>query len=232
MNARSLVLSSFLRMYRPQMLWLAGFLIVGVGLADAVVVRFADPPFSLWMFVAGSAVKYWLGVVGVTLVAVHLRQFVAAGITRRDFIVGGLLFGVLLAVAFALLVPVGHGFEYALRGGADGVPAGYPHWSPSVAVSEFGHVLPSCLAYLVTGAAAGAGFYRFGAWGGLALLVPALVPVAAAEGLLGLGDNGEVLTRLVPYGVALAVSLLATVLGAVLYHRELRHTAIRSAPMG
>jgi hypothetical protein len=229
---KTMVLTSFLRMYRPQMLWFAGFLVVGVGLADAVVARFTDPPFSLWMFIAGSAVKYWLGVVGVTLVAVHLRQFVAAGITRRDFIVGGLLFGVVLAVAAALLVPVGHGFEYALRGGAGGVPADYPRWSVPVAVSEFGHVLPSCLAYLVAGAAAGAGFYRFGAWGGLPLLIPALVPVAAAEGLLGLGDNGEVLTRLVPYGIALAVSLLATVLGVVLYHRELRHAAIRSGPVG
>jgi hypothetical protein len=226
------VLTTILRMYRPTMLWFAGFLVIGIGIADAVVDRFAEPPFSLWMFVAGSAVKYWLGVVGVTLVAVHLRQFVAAGITRRDFIAGGLLFGALLAVAFALLVPVGHGVEYALRGAADGVPADYPQWSASVAASEFGHVLPGCLAYLVTGAAAGAGFYRFGAWGGLALLIPALVPVAAAEGLLGLGDNGEVLTRFLPYGVALAVSLLATVFGAVLYHRELRHVAIRSAPMG
>jgi hypothetical protein len=232
LNARSMVLTSFLRMYRPQMLWFAGFLVVGVGLADAVVARFADPPFSLWMFIAGSAVKYWLGVGGVSLVAVHLRQFVAAGITRRDFIVGGLLFGVLLAVAAALFVPVGHGVEYALRGGADGVPVDYPQWSLSVAVSEFGHILPSCLAYLVAGAAAGAGFYRFGAWAGLLLLVPALLPVAASEGLLGLGDNGEVLTRFLPYGAALAVSLLATALGVVLYHRELRRVAIRSAPMG
>ncbi|MEV4709190.1 hypothetical protein [Actinoplanes sp. NPDC049316] len=226
------VLTTLLRMYRPTLLWFAGFLVVGVTVIDAVVGRFAEQPFSLWMFVAGSAVKYWLGVVGVTLVAVNLRQFVAAGITRRDFIAGGLLFGVLLAVAFALFVPVGHGFEYALRGGADGVPTDYPQWSPGVAVSEFGHILPSCLAYLVAGAAASAGFYRFGAWGGLPLLVPALVPVAASEGLLGLGDNGEVLTRFLPYSAALAVCLLVTVLGVVLYHRELRHVAIRSAPMG
>ena len=232
MNPRRMVLGSILQMYRPMVLWFAAALVVFVALTEIVIVQFADPPFSLWMFIAGSGVKYWFGVVGVMSVAAHLRLFVAAGITRRDFLAGSLLFGVLAAIAFAVFVTAGHGVEYVLRGGADGVPPAYPDWSPAVALREIGHILPSCLAFLVAGATASAGFYRFGAWIGLLLVIPALLPMAVSEGLLGIGDKGEVVSRFLPYGVAFAVSLAVTALGALVYRRELRDVAIRATPLG
>jgi len=232
MNARRTALAAFLRIHRPIALWFAAGLVIFVALADVVILQFTDPPFSLWMFMAGSGVKYWFGVVGVMMVATHLRQFVAAGITRRDVLAAGLFLGVLAAVAFAVFVAAGHGVEYALRGGADGVPPAYPDWSPAVALREVGHILPSCLAFLVAGATAAAGFYRFGAWIGLPLVVPALLPIAVSEGLLGIGEKGEVLSRFLPFGAAFAASLVVTVLGALALRRAVSDVAIRSGAMG
>jgi hypothetical protein len=220
-----------LRLYRPIVLWFAGALVFFVGLADVVILQFTDMSFSLWMYIGGSAVKYWSGVVGIMLVATHLRQFVSAGVTRRHFLTGGLLFGVLAAVAAAVFITLGHGVEYALRGGADGVPASYPDWSAAVALRELGHILPSCLAFLIAGATAAAAFYRFGAAIGLALVTPAVLPIAVSEGLLGIGEKGEVLSRFLPYGVAFAVSLTVTAVGALALRRAVSDIAIRSAPV-
>jgi len=172
-------------------------------------------------------VKWWLRVIGVLLVSMHLRQFVANGITRHDFLAGTAIFGLLTAVLFALAVPVGHGVEQLLMGLGGPLPARYPTTSFGTGVREFGHVLPGSVAFLVTGAAAAAGFYRFGAWGGLALLPVALLPVAAAESLLGVDEHGDFDVRFVPYTVALLISLVAIVAAVLLYHRELRDVAIR-----
>ncbi|MEV4638605.1 hypothetical protein AB0J80_14760 [Actinoplanes sp. NPDC049548] len=223
------VLSTLLRMYRPILLGFGATLVVGLGLVDLAFGLLTEPGFSLWMFVAGSAVKYWLGVIGVMLVTLHLRQFVAAGVTRRTVVAGGAAFGVLVSVGVAVLIPLGHGLEDKALGA---VSADYPAWSPPVAVGEFGHVLPVCLAFFVSGAAVAAGFYRFGAGIGLALLVPAVLPGLLAEELLGNGGSGEVLTRDLPYPGALAVSLGVTVLGALLCQREMRDVAIRRAKTG
>ncbi|MFI7600818.1 hypothetical protein [Actinoplanes sp. NPDC049681] len=225
MNTRT-VLGSLLRRYRPVFLWTSATLLVGVGIGDAVLGTVADPAFSLWMFVAGSAVKYWLGVLGVMLVVSHLRHFAAAGVTRRALIVGGSVFGVLVCLGVGVLVPLGHGLENAAVGA---VSAGYPAWSPAVALSEFGHLVPTCLAFFVSGAAAAAGFYRFGAGGGLLVVLPAVLPGIVSEELLGLGGSGEVLTRDLPYAAAVVVSLAVTGLGGLLYQRQMRDVAVRRA---
>ncbi|MEV8505505.1 hypothetical protein AB0368_11845 [Actinoplanes sp. NPDC051475] len=225
MNART-VLMTLLRMYRPILLWFGATLVVGVAIGDLVLDIFAEPAFSLWMFVAGSAVKYWLGVIGVMLVSLHLRQFVAAGVTRRALIAAGLALGVLVSLGVGVLITLGHGLEDR---SFSTVGAGYPAWSPSVAVSEFGHVFPTCLAFFVSGAAAAAGFYRFGAWGGLAVVVPAILPGLLSEELLGISGTGGVLTRNLPYAAALAVSFGVSVLGGLLYQWLIRDVAIRRA---
>ncbi|BCJ54652.1 hypothetical protein Asp14428_61270 [Actinoplanes sp. NBRC 14428] len=223
MNAHT-VLLTLLRMYRPIFLWFGATLVIGVGIADLVLGAVTEPAFSLWMFVAASAVKYWVLVIGVILVSTHLRQFVAAGVTRRALVTGGLIFGVLTSLAVAVLVPLGHGLEDALLGE---VAAGYPAWSPRLGLGEFGHVLPSCLAFFVSGAAVVAAFYRYGAWRGLPLLVPALLPALVTEGLLGLGGNGELLTRFLPYAAAVTVSVGLSLVGAMLYRRVMRDVTIR-----
>jgi hypothetical protein len=227
MSPRMLVAVNLLRIYRPLALWFWAAMVVGVAIGMTVVTRLTDPTFSLWLVVAGAAAKYWLGVVGVLVVSMHLRQFVANGITRRDFLAGAALAGLLVAFLFALAVPLGHGAEQLLLSSGGPVPERYPTTSFGTGLREFGHILPASLAFLVTGAAATAGFYRFGAWGGLALLPLAMLPVVAAEALLGVDEHGGFDVRFVPYAAAALITLAATALGGLLVRREMHAVAIR-----
>jgi hypothetical protein len=215
------------RIYRPVVLWFVIVLIVGIAVAEAVVTRFTEPNFSLWLLVAGAAPKYWLMVIGIVLVTMQLRQYVSNGVTRRDFRTGAGAFGLILAVLFALWVPLGHGIESALLGMDGDLPAGYPPFSMAVAVREFGYALPGALAFLAAGIAVSAGFYRYGLWPGLLVLVPGVLPVVATEAFLGIDDHGGLSTLFVPYAVALALTLVVTVLAAVVNHLLLRDVAIR-----
>jgi len=227
MNPPLLVALNLLRIYRPIALWFWATMILCVGVGMTAVTMLTDPAFSLWLVIAGAAAKYWLSVVGVLLVSLHLRQFVANGITRHDFLAGAAIAGVLVAVLFAAAVPLGHGGEQLLMSLGGPLPAGYPTTSFGVALREFGHVLPAALAFLVTGGAASAGFYRFGAWGGLALLPLAVLPVGAAEALLGVNEEGGFDVRFVPYAAAVLITLAVTALAGWVYQRELRDVAIR-----
>jgi hypothetical protein len=228
MNATSLLVTKTLfRVYRPVALWFVGFLVVGAAIAEAVITRFTEPGFSLWLLVAGTAPRYWLLVVGIMLVTMHLRQYISNGVTRRDFLAGAGVFGLILAVLFALWVPLGHGVESALLGLEGRLPAGYPAFTLSVALREFGYALPGSLAFLVAGVAISAGFYRYGPWAGFLVLLPGALPVVATAAFLGIDEQGDLAARFVPYAVALAVSLVVTALAAAVYHRTLRDVPIR-----
>jgi hypothetical protein len=227
MTQRGKVFTGLRRIYGPVGIWFWCTLIAGVAIADVIIATVADPGFSLWLTIAGSAAKYWLGVIGVMLISMNLRFFVAGGITRRDFLAGAGLFGLLASLVFAALVPLGHGVEAALRGLTGPLPADYPRFSATVALGEFAHELPSCLAFLVAGAAVTAGFYRFGALRGFALLIPGLLPVTVAEVLLGIDEPGKLGARFVPVVVAVLLSLAVTAFGVWLNQQTLRHTAIR-----
>jgi len=230
MSPRRLVTSELLRIYRPVVLWFLAVMILCAGIGMTAVSRVTDPTFSLWVMIFGTASKCWLVAVGAVLISLHLRQFVTNGITRRAFMAGSALFGLLAVVLFALAVPLGHGVEQVLLGIGGPLPPGYPTVSAGAAAGEFGHVLPSSLAFLVAGAAISAGFYRFGALGGLALIIPSVLPIGVAEALLGADGKGRFDTGPVPYAVALLISLAVTALAALLFHRATRHVAIRPAP--
>jgi hypothetical protein len=227
MSPRGLVALNLLRIYRPVALWFWVTMIVCVAIGMTVVSRLTDPTFSLWLVVAGAAAKYWLGIVGMLLVSLHLRQFVANGITRHDFVAGAAIAGVLVAVAFAAAVPLGHAAEQLLLDLAGPLNPQYPATSPGIALREFGHVLPAALAFLAAGAAAAAGFYRVGVWGGLALLPIAVLPAVAAEALLGVNEEGGFEVRFVPYAAAALITLAMTALGALLFQRAVRDVPIR-----
>jgi len=227
MSPRLLVAAALIRRHRSVAVWFWATMILFIGIGMTVLDQVTDPTFSLWLVVAGAAAKYWLGVIGVLLVSMHLREFVANGITRHDFLAGAAIVGVLVAVLFSLAVPLGHGAEQLLLSIGGPLPERYPTTSFSIALQEFGHVLPAALAFLVTGAAAAAGFYRFGAWGGLALLPLALLPLAAAEALLGVDEHGGFEVRFVPYAAAVLITLAVTGLGGLLFQREVRDVAIR-----
>ncbi|MFI5491005.1 hypothetical protein [Actinoplanes sp. NPDC051859] len=229
MNGTRAVFGALLRRYRLPLLIAGLVLAVGVVISSLVVGARIDPSFSPWMVVAGSVVKYWLFAFGVLLVAGHLRLFAAAGLTRRAVLTGGAVLGVLSAIAAAVLTALGHGLESALIGD---VSPGYPAWSVAGAVAELGHLLPICIAFFVSGAAAAVGFYRFGAWRGLPLAVPAALPLVVAEELLGVDGSGQVLTRVLPYAAGLPVSLAVTLLGALLCYWLTHGAPIRRPAMG
>ena len=222
------VAKSLWKTYRPVMFWFWGIITAVSVLATAIVATVTDVQFSFWVLIAGQASKWWLLVLGTLLVAVHLKLFIANGLTRRAFLLGSGLFGLLGAVAFAALVPIGHGVERLVWTAFGTPPADYPDLSMALALREFGHFLPGGLACLVTGVAVAAGFYRYPWWAGLLLVVPGAVPLLAAEGLLGLYEAPTVpVTRLLPFAGALAVSLVLTALGALMARQVLHDVAIR-----
>ncbi|MFI5931353.1 twin-arginine translocation signal domain-containing protein [Actinoplanes sp. NPDC051494] len=223
MNPRRLVLAGLWRNYRPVLTGFMAVLITGVIVGDIIASRVTDPAPGMWMFFT-TAFRYWLGIVGCVTVAVHLRQFVASGITRRDFLAGAALIGVMGAVFYAVVVPLGHGIEYALHGGTG--------FSASIALREFALTLISCMAAFVTGAAATSGFYRYGTRGGLIFLIPALLPAAVAEILFTLDGDGQLMVRFIPYPVAILVSLAVTALVGRLTRQELHEVAIRRSALG
>jgi hypothetical protein len=208
------VLATLLRLYRLIALGFVSAVVLVTGVGDALLSRSEAVPYSLWMTIAATGVKYWLGVVGVMLVTLQLRPFVAAGVTRRAYLRGAGLFVLTAAAGLTVLVVAGHAIEEAILPRA----ASYPVLTGSSVVPELAHVFVTVLAYAASGVAITAGFYRWGPRLGILLMVPALVPVVLAEGLVA---------RLLPYGPALAVTLVAAGLVAAMGERELRSTAIR-----
>jgi hypothetical protein len=219
MNRR--VLAELLRIWRPIASWFWSVAIVGLIIAIAIVNHVTTPDFSLWSTVAGWAARNWLAVVGSLLVALHLRQFVAAGATRRSFLYASAQLGLILAAGFALIVTIGHSIERATVG-----TAAYPQLMP---LREFVTLFLGGLAYFVSGYVITAGFYRLGPFGGLALIPLGALPSVAVEGLLGRGSYGEIITRLLPWGAGVVVTIALVGLAVVLGHRELRDAPIRRA---
>lgn len=227
MTPRRLVTAELLRVYRPAALFMLTTMVLVVAVGMFVLSQAMDARFSLWLTIAASATKFWLGVVGVLLSALHLRPFLGAGLTRRDIMAGSATLGLLTALGFAILVPVGHGVEHHLLSVGGHLSPQYPDFSPAVALREFGYVLAASLGFLVTGTAAGACFYRFAPWQGFLLLVPAAVPAVAAEAFFGIDGHGGFGPRLLPYLPAVVILLAVTVLGALFCRRLLADIPVR-----
>jgi hypothetical protein len=227
MSDARMVLVQMLRIYRPTGAWFWSTMIVGVAIGVSLLATLGDVRYSLWMVIAGNASKYWMGAAGVLLGGRHLKQFMATGLTRRAYLSGAIAFGLVAVLVFTVLVTAGHLVEQAFLRLGGPLAATYPQLTARSAVGEFFHVLPVELAYLVTGAAITAGYYRFGPWLGFWLILPGAVPVLVAEGLFGRGPHGEAVTRLLPFGVALVLSVVVSGSALVMYHRELRDVAIR-----
>jgi hypothetical protein len=190
---------------------------------DLLLSRTPFVRYSLWMTISAHGAKYWLGVVAVMTVTMHLRPYVAAGLSRRAFLTGAGAFLGAAGLALSVLMVVGHLVEQSVvhRGPT------YPTLTAGHLGVEFLHELVTVLAYAAAGAAITAGYYRFGGFFGLLLMIPAAVPVVVAGEVLELGPHGATIAKLLPYGPALAVTAVATALVAALGLRELRDTPIR-----
>lgn len=224
----NVVVRSLFHIYRPVALWFWGIGTLATVITTAVLARVAEVEVSVWFLIAGQAMKWWLLILGTLLVGVHLRLYVANGVTRRDFLIGAGVFGGLSAVLFTLVVPIGHGVERLLWTAFGTPPDSYPAFTAGTALREAGHLLPGALGCLVSGALIAAGFYRYNWWIGLLLVVPGLLPLAVAEGLLGLYAAAEMpAPRLLPFAGGFALSLAVTVLGALALRHEMRDVTIR-----
>jgi hypothetical protein len=220
------VTKALFRVYRPIIVPFAVILVVAEVIAARAVVRFSDLRFSMWLVLAGNAAKYWILVIGIILVAMHLRQFVVNGATRHEFLAGVAVFGLVLSVAWALAVPLGHGIESAVLEALGRRGTGYPVQTAGGALREFGEQLPISLAYLVSGATIAIGFYRWRAWIGLAVMLVGAAPAVLSDRLLGI-DEWNGVPHGLPYPVALPLSLAATALVAWGLHRAVSDVPIR-----
>lgn len=224
----NVVFTSLFRMYRYVGFWFWGFIALAVVVASVVTGQFSGNDLSLWELITGQAMKYWLLVLGVSVVTVHLKLYVANGVTRRAFLLGAGAFGLVTALIFAALVPIGRGFEALLRGAFGVAPNGYPDFSVGGALRDFGHYAPGAIGWLVTGALVAAGFYCYSWWAGLLLLIPFVVPLAVPETLLGLYAAADPpASHFVPFGAGLALSLLASAAGAIVLRLMTRDVTIR-----
>ena len=220
------VTRALFRIYRPIILPFAAIIVVADAVATAVVARFTDLNFSMWLTLGGQAAKYWILVIGIILVAMHLRQFVVNGATRHEFLTGTAVFGLVLAVAWAVAIPLGHGVESAVLAAVDRQGPDYPALTAGGALLRFGQQLPISLAYLVSGATIAIGFYRWRAWIGLAVMLAGAAPAILTDWLLGFNEwNG--VPHSVPYPAALAASLAITGLVAWGCHRAISDVPIR-----
>ena len=220
------VSSALLRLYRPVILPFVAILVTCELVAVIWLAAVKRPDFSMWLVLAGSAEKYWLLVIGIILVSMNLRQFVANGVTRREFLAGSAIYGLTLALGWSVALVLGHVVEYLLLGAFGRRGDDYPGIGPVALLDHFGHVLPLALAWLVTGAVIAAGFYRWRAWLGLIAMLGGALPAAVAEGLLAYDEFGSGPDRL-PYPAAVAISLVVTVLGALAGYRALGDVPIR-----
>ncbi|MGX6604112.1 hypothetical protein ACWKSP_18535 [Micromonosporaceae bacterium Da 78-11] len=220
------VSAALFRTYRPIVAWFSGILVVILAVSIVWTGLIAHPGYTLWLFGANTTAKYWVLVIGMMPISLHLRQFVSNGVTRREFLTGTATLALVLAVLLAVAVPAGHAIESGVLTLLDARHEDYPQLTFGIALGEFGRTLPQSLAYLVTGALAAAIFYRFRPWTGVVLLAPAALPLVVSHLLLGYDERG-VPADSWPYAGALAVSLLVTLIGAAGIHWMMRDVTIR-----
>jgi hypothetical protein len=214
-----LVLANLWPIHRPIMIWFWSIVVVGV-LVVGFVVAVDTGGEGLWSYVAGSAAKFCLLVIGIMLVGNHLRMFVANGITRRHFLLGAGAFGVLSAVGYTAIVLLGSVAERQLFG------PGQPSIASLPVADAAGGLLPIFSSYLLVGALVGASYYRYGPRVGTLLLIPAFVAIFGAEFLVGLEQQDAAADRM-PYALAVPLLILIAVAVAGAAWFVLRDVAIR-----
>jgi hypothetical protein len=223
------VSAALFRLYRLIIVWPL-VIAIFVELTGVVLITWAiDLRFSFWIAIFGSMARYWSLVVGIMLVSTSLRQFIANGVTRREFAAGAAVFAAVIAAGFGVLVTLGHWVEGLVVGAIGERNAVYPLLRAGDLLGEFGRVAPQALAWFVSGAVVAAGFYRFGGWAGLLVLPFGLLPASAAEFLVAVDERG-IVQDLLPYLPALLISLTLTALAAAAFRLLSRDVAIRRAP--
>jgi hypothetical protein len=156
--------------------------IVYAGVITAIA-RWGSIDQDLWQPVAAGWQRYVIFGAGVTTITPWLRTFLRNGATRSLLSSASTASAALVALLGTVWISAGYVAEKLI----------YDHygWSQelsSTAVFEWSDLWRVALetplvlvAYFISGWIVGAGFYRFGVAGGIALAVPGLLPAALAE---------------------------------------------------
>jgi hypothetical protein len=209
-----MTMKTLLLIYRPVLLLFLGVITPVVVVVDILFGK--DVPGGLWVIVVGAATRYWLLVIGILLATMQLRVFVANGVTRRDFTAGAARFGLVVALALAVVVVAGQTVESAILAGATPEIGGI--------LAGFVRQVVFVLAFGVGGWLIGTAYFRLHPLVATLLNVPVVGAVALTSWLLGTVETGPAPLAL-PAAVPIGLALVA--LGYLVVRRLTADIAIR-----
>ncbi|TDE88274.1 hypothetical protein EXU48_23590 [Occultella glacieicola] len=207
-----------LRMTRSALMSLAWFWAICLIAATVVTIvlawRLGEPPFSIMSTVRYGGIWYPFSV-GLILVTATINVHVAAGQTRRSFVIGSLLSGALAGLLSGVIMTVLLPLEAEVY-----LAQGWPHLTTSAAAipEPWGTSLLLHCAIFVTGSVSGVlvglTYYRWSAWATLALPLTVLAPVIAS------GMDGRSLTIAAIWAASAVTAVAAYVLARTIPIRK------------
>jgi hypothetical protein len=188
---------------------------------------------SVWLFVHGVS-SVMLGVFGIIMMPMFFSMYIANGMTRRNFIIGGAVFVVSLSLVIALLQTIGFGIEelaYGAAGIKDVLDRPLVFDSASDGLRVFAICFTTYIAYMVSGWLCGTGYKAFGPVIGTVLIPVAAIPLLLNDFILS-EDWGwssavnESVRDVLPVGVACLIVLAVAAAGIWVNYRVARDVAI------
>ncbi len=191
---------------------------------------------SLWESAGASWQRYVIFAAGVATLPSFLALFVGNGVTRSQLAASSTVAMVVVALcgtAFAIVGFVAESLIFGSVGWTQVMDNGYP-------ADSVGGYAVLALRYAVifsmwfsAGWLIGAGFYRYGFFGGIALIIPFAIPVLLCELLVGQAAasiNVDVLTDHVqtPAAVGLLVGVGLVAMNATIARAFTRGAAVRT----
>lgn len=211
--------------------WLLLFL--GVAIATTIVGSLTNPSMSILDFTT-TPPRYWILAIGILFPGVITRVYVAHGVTRKDLSTAALLAAAAISVVLGLLMAAAFGIEHLVyqANGWDAVIEGHLFGTSGQFGLVLGEFTVIYAGHFLAGWTIGLLFARFETITALALLIPAYLPAAVIEWLLGSGWAGAVWVQAIdgarlPSSAAIAICLV--VLSA---QAGLNHTMMRAVPVG
>jgi hypothetical protein len=227
------VLRILLRQLGTWMVWfwaILALVFAGLGFLDE---RVGIIDGSVWEG-AGTAPRWAVFVNGILLPVMYLGFLVSHGITRRTLVVAGAWVGLLISAGMAAAMQAGYLVERAVLARLDRPQTlTHPHLFDTPLQAHLVLLEYALLfaAYWLSGWLVGIGYYRFGGWLGTLFLVPAMVPAAGVDVLLGTGWTDTLLFELHPgadnLAAAIGLSLVLLAAGLAAVHAVTRTVAIK-----
>lgn len=188
---------------------------------------------SVWFF-AHQVSTTMLGVFGIMMTPTAITMYVANGMTRRNFAIGGSVFIISLSLAVALLQTVGFGIEelsYGAAGIKDGLDRPLVLDSFLDALRVFAVCLGTYIAYMSSGLLIGTAFKAWGPIVGTLLIPFAAIPLILNDFILAKDWGWSVaidssLRESLNVGFALTLVLAVAAAGLWVNYRMTRRVAI------